>query len=242
MNKRKIITVMLEGTIVGICGAVGSHLANKVMERRIKEEFKTVDFKIDRVKEDARYSRKQCLDIKNMLKSNEDKTMTSLSIKELISETVMAMEIGLEDRSKQNMEYFTNQMDEVFERLEKAEEYIQTTADTLLGDKAEEVQDKVFNDSEDISELNKVIGEVSVIMNKEFSAMNDKEKKEFLEQVTDLKESCRGDMEKYILRERKSMMSDEERAELKEVIKEFSKPSERVSEENVVNKKNTAKA
>ena len=68
----------------------------------------------------------------------------------IVKKCVESMEEEVNDKIKQYSDYMMKQIDEVFERLEKAEQYVQEVGNEVVGEnKAEEILEKIFNDDEE---------------------------------------------------------------------------------------------
>ena len=58
------------------------------------------------------------------------------------------MRIETADKIKQYSDYMMGQIDEAYERLERAEKYVELVGQKALGDKAQEVINEVFVETE----------------------------------------------------------------------------------------------
>lgn len=68
----------------------------------------------------------------------------------IVSKCVESMEKSMGDKVKEYSDYMMTQIDEVFERLEKAEQYVQGVGFEVLGeDKTNKILENIFDDGEE---------------------------------------------------------------------------------------------
>ncbi len=159
MNKEELVKLTIPGVIGAATGGLAIGLIKVMTKVEVNKKTQELQKQIKELKKFAENTEKDLNDFKEESETKEKETIRSLTPDDLAlqikkkcadtySLTMKNMRIETTDKIKQYSDYMMGQIDEAYERLERAEKYVQLVGQKSLGDKVQEVVEKVFEETE----------------------------------------------------------------------------------------------
>ena len=164
MNKEELIKrLALSGVIGAMTGGLTIALIKTISRNEVCKKTKEMDKKISEIKEFTENTNKDLNRFRAYNEELEKKTIRNLGVEELAkllkerddklidkSKEVLrnSLELYIDSKVKDYSEYMMGQIDEVYERLEQAEKFVQGVGNELIGDKTEQVLNEIFEEKQ----------------------------------------------------------------------------------------------
>lgn len=164
MNKEELIKrLALSGVIGAMTGGLTIALIKTISRNEVCKKTKEMDKKISEIKEFTENTNKDLNRFRAYNEELEKKTIRNLGVEELAkllkerddklidkSKEVLrnSLELYIDSKVKDYSEYMMGQIDEVYERLEQAEKFVEGVGNELIGDKTEQVLNEIFEEKQ----------------------------------------------------------------------------------------------
>ena len=173
MNKEELVKLAIPGVIGAATGGLAIGLIKVMTKVEVNKKTQELQKQIKELKKFAENTEKDLNDFKEESETKEKETIRSLTpddlalqIKKKCADTyslaMKNMRIETTDKIKQYSDYMMGQIDEAYERLERAEKYVELVGEKALGDKVQEIVEKVFEETkseENVAEKVEVKGD-----------------------------------------------------------------------------------
>lgn len=173
MNKEELMKLTIPGVIGAATGGLAIGLIKVMTKVEVNKKTQELQKQIKELKKFAENTEKDLNDFKEESETKEKETIRSLTpddlalqIKKKCADTyslaMKNMRIETTDKIKQYSDYMMGQIDEAYERLERAEKYVELVGEKALGDKVQEIVEKVFEETkseENVAEKVEVKGD-----------------------------------------------------------------------------------
>lgn len=191
MNKEELVKLAIPGVIGAATGGLAIGLIKVMAKVEVNKKTQELQKQIKELRKFTENTEKDLNDFKEESEIKEKETIRSLTpddlaiqIKKKCADTyslaMKNMRIETTDRIKQYSDYMMDKIDEAYDRLEKAEKYVELVGQKALGDKVQEVVEKVFEETkseENVAEKVEMKGDTeSKIGNKKKKSGNNKTK------------------------------------------------------------------
>ena len=155
MNKEELVKLAIPGVIGAATGGLAIGLIKVMAKVEVNKKTQELQKQIKELRKFTENTEKDLNDFKEESEIKEKETIRSLTpddlaiqIKKKCADTyslaMKNMRIETTDRIKQYSDYMMDKIDEAYDRLEKAEKYVELVGQKALGDKVQEVIEKVF--------------------------------------------------------------------------------------------------
>lgn len=155
MNKEELVKLAIPGVIGAATGGLAIGLIKVMTKVEVNKKTQELQKQIKELRKFTENTEKDLNDFKEESEIKEKETIRSLTpddlaiqIKKKCADTyslaMKNMRIETTDRIKQYSDYMMDKIDEAYDRLEKAEKYVELVGQKALGDKVQEVIEKVF--------------------------------------------------------------------------------------------------
>lgn len=159
MKKKELMKLTISGVIGVATGGLAIGLIKVMTSVEVNKKTQELQKQIKELKKFAESTEKDLNDFKEESETKEKETIRSLTSGDLAlqlnkkcadtySLAMKNMRIETTDKIKQYSEYMMGQIDEAYERLEIVERYVELVGQKALGDKAQEVIEEVFEETE----------------------------------------------------------------------------------------------
>lgn len=157
MNNKKIVKLAIPGVVGAVTGGLAVGLIKVMTKGEVNRKTQRLEKEIQEIKELTQNTNRNFYRFKKQAEELEKTTIRSMSPDDLaktlnkiktsiVDSCTEAADKEIDSKVKQYSDYMMGQIDEAYERLEKAEEYIEAVGTEVLGDKAEKVIEKVFEE------------------------------------------------------------------------------------------------
>ena len=158
MNKEELVKLAIPGVIGAATGGLAIGLIKVMTKVEVNKKTQELQKQIKELRKFTENTEKDLNDFKEESEIKEKETIRSLTpddlaiqIKKKCADTyslaMKNMRIETTDRIKQYSDYMMDKIDEAYDRLEKAEKYVELVGQKALGDKVQEVIEKVFEET-----------------------------------------------------------------------------------------------
>lgn len=159
MNKEELVKLAIPGVIGAATGGLAIGLIKVMTKVEVNKKTQELQKQIKELRKFTENTEKDLNDFKEESEIKEKETIRSLTpddlalqIKKKCADTyslaMKNMRIETADKIKQYSDYMMDKIDESYDRLEKAEKYVELVGQKALGDKVQEVINEVFVETE----------------------------------------------------------------------------------------------